>query len=308
MFSGFIRKGSRFRGPERTEFQTHNLSRMTMPRRSVQFERKPSQRFSRRASYAIKRKLQEQQKRGMSCTNTSEILNSEKHQASNSHIQPQTFSLAPKSPGISLKSKSTINSMIPSTNENKFHLSFINNNKKPYDENCYDVLKPNDTSDPKCNILKAQLMAHEKKQKLNKQTLCENIQPQSFQNNINSGSANMINSDYSKFIDKKNIFQSFEASNQLMTVKNQPVQRYNSMTGMKQSSISETNQTKFSNLGMIANQRIETNLRTNMTRSCSDSNNQQKPDLNHITKNRNLISFNNNVHIMKINKQHMTEI
>ncbi|CAF0742490.1 unnamed protein product [Brachionus calyciflorus] len=62
LFNGFIRRGSRFRGPERTEFQTHNLSKLTTPRRSVQFERRPSQRFSRRASYAIKRKLQEQQK------------------------------------------------------------------------------------------------------------------------------------------------------------------------------------------------------------------------------------------------------
>jgi hypothetical protein len=62
LFNGFIRRGSRFRGPERTEFQTHNMARLTTPRRSVQFERRPSQRFSRRASYAIKRKLQEQQK------------------------------------------------------------------------------------------------------------------------------------------------------------------------------------------------------------------------------------------------------
>jgi hypothetical protein len=38
------------------------------------------------------------------------------------------------------------------------------------------------------------------------------------------------------------------------------------------------------------------------------ANNQQKPDINHISKNRNLISFNNNVSIMKINQQHMTEI
>ena len=58
--SGFIRRGSRFRGPQRTEFQTTNQSVST--RRSVQFERRPSQRFSRRASYAIKRKMQEQQK------------------------------------------------------------------------------------------------------------------------------------------------------------------------------------------------------------------------------------------------------
>ena len=62
MINGFIRRGSRFRGPDRTEFQTHNLSRTITPRRSVQFERRPSQRFSRRASYAIKRKLQEQHK------------------------------------------------------------------------------------------------------------------------------------------------------------------------------------------------------------------------------------------------------
>jgi hypothetical protein len=62
IINGFIRRGSRFRGPERTEFQTANMSRLITPRRSVQFERRPSQRFSRRASYAIKRKLQEQHK------------------------------------------------------------------------------------------------------------------------------------------------------------------------------------------------------------------------------------------------------
>ncbi len=55
MFNGFIRRGSRFRGPQRTEYQTHNMTRLTTPRRSVQFERRPSQRFSRRASYAAKR-------------------------------------------------------------------------------------------------------------------------------------------------------------------------------------------------------------------------------------------------------------
>ena len=76
-FNGFIRKGSRFRGPERTEYQTMNMSRKIVARRSVQFERKPSQRFSKRASYAIKRKLQENQKRGLSI-NTTDILNTEK--------------------------------------------------------------------------------------------------------------------------------------------------------------------------------------------------------------------------------------
>jgi band 4.1-like protein 5 len=61
---GFIRRGSRFRGPERTEFQTHTASRHITPRRSVQFERRPSQRFSRRTSYAQKRR-QNQQENGL---------------------------------------------------------------------------------------------------------------------------------------------------------------------------------------------------------------------------------------------------
>jgi hypothetical protein len=59
--NGFIRHASRFRGPQRTEFQTANLTLST--RRSVQFERRPSQRFTRRASYALKRKMHEQQQK-----------------------------------------------------------------------------------------------------------------------------------------------------------------------------------------------------------------------------------------------------
>ena len=81
-----------------------------MPRRSVQFERKPSQRFSRRASYAIKRKLQEQQKRGLS-VNTSEILKNEK--AVNNEIttsQPQLRSL---------KKNGTTTNFLPSSSDSK---------------------------------------------------------------------------------------------------------------------------------------------------------------------------------------------
>jgi hypothetical protein len=43
----------------RTECQAATLSNLT--RRSVNFERKASQRFSRRASYAIRKKIQEQE-------------------------------------------------------------------------------------------------------------------------------------------------------------------------------------------------------------------------------------------------------
>lgn len=56
LFNGFIRRGSRFKGPERTEFQTLTMQRLSANRRSVQFERKPSQRFSKRSSYAARRR------------------------------------------------------------------------------------------------------------------------------------------------------------------------------------------------------------------------------------------------------------
>lgn len=83
VLSGFIRRGSRFRGPQRTEFQTTNLSLST--RRSVQFERRPSQRFSRRASYAIKRKLQEQQKLRDQSSNTAAVAAATTAVTSNVH-------------------------------------------------------------------------------------------------------------------------------------------------------------------------------------------------------------------------------
>ncbi|CAF3493186.1 unnamed protein product [Rotaria sordida] len=55
--SNFARTGSRFRFSGRTECQAATLANLT--RRSINFERKASQRFSRRASYAIRKKIQE---------------------------------------------------------------------------------------------------------------------------------------------------------------------------------------------------------------------------------------------------------
>lgn len=57
--SNLARTGSRFRFSGRTECQAATLGNLT--RRSMNFERKASQRFSRRASYAIRKKIQEQE-------------------------------------------------------------------------------------------------------------------------------------------------------------------------------------------------------------------------------------------------------
>ncbi|XP_071811501.1 uncharacterized protein [Apostichopus japonicus] len=55
---GFIRRGSRFRYSGKTEFQSAKQNRS---RRSMAIERRPSERFSRRPSYAQKRATQAQQ-------------------------------------------------------------------------------------------------------------------------------------------------------------------------------------------------------------------------------------------------------
>ncbi|CAF0858688.1 unnamed protein product, partial [Adineta steineri] len=57
--STFARTGSRFRFSGRTECQTAALGNLT--NHNMNFERKASQRFSRRASYAIRKKIQEQE-------------------------------------------------------------------------------------------------------------------------------------------------------------------------------------------------------------------------------------------------------
>jgi hypothetical protein len=209
---------------------------MTMPRRSVQFERKPSQRFSRRASYAIKRKLQEQQKRGLSCQlNTSDILRSEKQLVSNSHTQPQTVSLTSKPPGVSPKSKSIANNLIPSSSDTKLYLSNGNqkslsfaNKRKPQDESKYDVINLNGNKDPKCNISKAQLMTLERKHLANTHTSFENKQLRSNQHN---SSENSIRNNYSKIIENKCIFQSFEDSKKQIIVKKEVSGRFQVVSG-----------------------------------------------------------------------------
>jgi hypothetical protein len=183
LFNGFIRRGSRFRGPERTEFQAHNMmTRLTTPRRSVQFERRPSQRFSRRASYAIKRKLQEQQKMRQPVkidsdkatpvvAATSIITDSSIVATSTTPTISPTTSIVPapkpRSYVNSVNNKSSIttnnnnqNAIVPNVSDPKLdNLTSIKQPSIIVNNCCKMQLKSNGAEhDQKCNLFKAQQM------------------------------------------------------------------------------------------------------------------------------------------------------
>ena len=133
------------------------MSRLTTPRRSVQFERRPSQRFSRRASYAIKRKLQEQQKMRqpkvsvaptIKSVDSTELANQAISLSSTpSLVVQQAQAPAPKPrtmPAASNSSGSDVNSTASISNANNC---------------CKMQMKTNGTEhDQKCNLFKAQQM------------------------------------------------------------------------------------------------------------------------------------------------------
>jgi hypothetical protein len=157
ILTGFIRRGSRFRGPERTEFQTHNMARLTTARRSVQFERRPSQRFTRRASYAVKRKTQEQQP-------ITAAVNTVNPNSTN----PSTSSNASASSNNSIKTKQTTSpkhAIVPSISDPKLntHNSQTTapqvSTSSPVYNCCKSQLNSNGVEhDLKCNLYKAQMM------------------------------------------------------------------------------------------------------------------------------------------------------
>lgn len=130
LFNGFIRRGSRFRGPERTEYQTHNMARLTTPRRSVQFERRPSQRFSRRASYAIKRKLQEQQQNRLRASQIGGSSGTTAHTNNNTikvDIEPiRSATTTTTTRSSTLQQSPQQNALVPSLSDTKLNSTTVN--------------------------------------------------------------------------------------------------------------------------------------------------------------------------------------
>lgn len=246
LFSGFIRRGSRFRGPERTEFQaTTMMTRMATPRRSVQFERRPSQRFSRRASYAIKRKLQEQQKmrQPVSITKANEeAAESTQLVPPLCHQQPQSPQLSqpqPKPRSINSSQNNNTNAIVPSISDPK--LNSIDS--KPMIANCCKMqIKSNGSEhDQKCNLFKAQQMKQKSEMNDGKPQCSSSLSPNFTKNDIkcddsfesklskelaeeksclisssNNENNNLIdtNSEQNKLVEKETIFQSLENKQQ----------------------------------------------------------------------------------------------
>ncbi len=180
--NGFIRHGSRFRGPQRTEFQTTNLTLST--RRSVQFERRPSQRFTRRASYALKRKLQEQQKtreqpqvesKAHACVKTvdesSKLISVTTNAAPASSSSSSTASSSNACSSATVSIKDEAENAQARLKQIEIESTVISkqppSRQQPSHGNCCKLQQSNggNEHDIKCNLLKAQQYSNEKSKK-----------------------------------------------------------------------------------------------------------------------------------------------
>lgn len=253
LINGFIRRGSRFRGPQRTEYQTHNMTRLTTPRRSVQFERRPSQRFSRRASYAAKRTQRQLPTTTSECTN-GELINITEDTVK-SKSEPQAPIAAARSSKQSPKLDKKIGTTITKASSvgHCCKMQMSNNGGEKHDE--------------KCNLFKAkQMKLKQKENEANKlspkvirsptkmveiptstaksKNLCTTannfpddvIQPlakcsinELTENNLLDDESDLgrrkENNKTNKLVDKVNIFESLDLNNQSVTA--QPVDENN---------------------------------------------------------------------------------
>jgi len=168
-FNGFIRRGSRFKGPERTEFQTHNMTRLTTPRKSVQFERRPSQRFSRRTTHANKRQKQQELKQNDDQKLT-EVNKKQDLIDIKDEVKP-TVSVAPQPlpRARQLTQANNQNAVVPCFNDSKSESGSIGKQSnvfsKPASMGCCKMqMSGSSEHDQKCNVFKAQQMQLKKEE------------------------------------------------------------------------------------------------------------------------------------------------
>ncbi|XP_024080606.1 band 4.1-like protein 5 isoform X5 [Cimex lectularius] len=153
----FFRMGSRFRYSGKTEFQTTQLNRA---RRSVQFERKPSQRYARRQSHVLREKNRSDHRTTVDCEASSpsptSSLASHSGPVAEERLDVLLKSLAKDSSNIDDKNDST--SIVSSKTDTDTVVSIestgVPNNKAIIPT---AVPRPIPPHQLKCNILKAKL-------------------------------------------------------------------------------------------------------------------------------------------------------
>lgn len=169
LFNGFIRRGSRFRGPERTEYQTHNMTRLTTPRRSVQFERRPSQRFSRRAINATKRQKNLELKQQANDNSNLDLINMNDNEIKNPVVQDINKKTVP-TPLPRMIKQNNQNTIVLSSSNSKLDHVETTVDKKPQTQlsvatssigHCCKMQMASNGGtehDQKCNLFKAKQM------------------------------------------------------------------------------------------------------------------------------------------------------
>jgi hypothetical protein len=100
------------------------MVRLTTPRRSVQFERRPSQRFSRRTTYATKRQKQQEQKLQTNTNKSNEatenLININDGMSAETPMAPKKIVPPQPMPRIS-RQLNNQNAVVPSISETKLN-------------------------------------------------------------------------------------------------------------------------------------------------------------------------------------------